>query len=47
MLQHYLEERVSRLHKQLYMFYANDVQYGEQYEHYKAAVPYKFVPFVY
>lgn len=29
------------------MFDANGLQYGEKYEHYKVAVPYKFVPFVY
>ena len=46
-LQHYLEERVSLPDKLLYRFDANVLQYGEKYEHYKAAVPYKFVPFVY
>jgi hypothetical protein len=26
---------------------ADDGQYGDKYEHYKAAVPYRFVPYVY
>lgn len=48
-LQHYLEERVSLSSKMYTSDYldANNPQYGEKYEHYKQAVPYKFVPFVY
>ena len=48
-LQHYLEENVSRCAND----YLNDdaftdnSQYGPEYEQYKQAVPYKFVPFIY